>query len=280
MIGIFSGNSKPSAAKDFLQEFVTEVITLEKGGFVYKSRSFEFCVSAFVCDAPARSFTKNVKAHSGYSSCEKCTQTGVWEGRVTFPDIDAVRRTDDTFRLMEDDEHHKGPSPLEGTSIGMVSQFPLDYMHLVCLGVMRRLLNLWMKGPLRTRIQSKVVNEISTTLEGLKSCIPIEFARKPRSLEEVNRWKATEFRQFLIYTGPIALIGKLSDVLYDNFMLLSVAIFILLNPSLCSLPAYVDYAEKLLILFVEHYTEVYGKEMVVYNVHGLIHLGCSSRNWC
>lgn len=95
--------------------------------------------------------------------------------------------------------------------------FPIDYMHLVCLGVVRRLLFLWRKGPLKTRLPSRMLSLISESLLMLKPCIPHEFARKTRSLLEVDRWKASEFRMFLLYTGPVVLQGILSDVLYKNF---------------------------------------------------------------
>jgi len=42
-------------------------------------------------------------------------------------------------------------------------------------------------------------------LASVRKHISDEFARKPRSLSEVKMWKATELRQFLLYTGPIAL---------------------------------------------------------------------------
>lgn len=69
---------------------------------------------------------------------------------------------------MADEGHHLGSSPLVATSLGMVSGFPLDYMHLVCLGVMRWLLHLWLKGPLACRLSGE--NSLWETLEDQKKC--------------------------------------------------------------------------------------------------------------
>lgn len=124
----------------------------------------------------------------------------------------------------------------------MVSQFPLDYMHLVCLGVMKR------------RLGSRVIDGISQHLLNLNSHIPSEFARKPRSLKEIDRWKATEFRQFLLYTGPVVLAEILHPNMYNNFLILSVGIHILINKGLCQ--RYNDYAEQLLKTFVTHFYQI------------------------
>lgn len=111
---------------------------------------------------------------------------------------------------------------------------------------------------------------ISNALMALKEYIPADFARKPRALAERQRWKATELRQFLLYTGPVVLSDVLALPLYQNFMLLPVSIFILSNPKLClALNAFVH---SLLVSFVEHFTQLYGQEHIVYNVRGLIHL--------
>lgn len=213
---------------------------------------------------------KNVKGHTGYHGCEKCTQQGVWKGRMTFPETDATLRTDEDFNNMIDEDHHVGPSPLKDLSIGMVTQFPLDYMHLVCLGVTRRLISMWTNGPLQVRLGSRVVSRLSKSLVNMKNSVPREFARKPRSLSHRDRYKATEFRQFLLYTGPVVLARAVPDAIYKNFMLLFVGISVLVSPSLCQ--EYCDYAHDLLVLFVNHYSKLYGKDMVVYNIHGLVHL--------
>lgn len=39
----------------------------------------------------------------------------------------------------------------------------------------------------------------------LREHVSREFARKPRGLAELDRMKATKFRQFLLYTGIIVL---------------------------------------------------------------------------
>ena len=59
--------------------------------------------------------------------------------------------------------------------------------------------------------------------------MPSEFARQPRQLSEMDRWKATEFRQFLLYTGPVALHGILHTDVYKHFLVLSVAVLLLLD---------------------------------------------------
>ena len=71
--------------------------------------------------------------------------------------------------------------------------------------------------------------KISSVLTGLQKAIPAEFARKPRSLSELARWKATEFRQFLLYTGIVVLKNNVHESIYKNFLLLSMAICILTN---------------------------------------------------
>lgn len=104
----------------------------------------------------------------------------------------------------------------------------------------------------------------------MRDYIPTEFARRPRSLAERNRWKATEFRQFLLYTGPVVLKGVLQSQIYDNFMLLSTGVYIFVSSEYCLRMN--DLANSLLISFVQHFSQLFGPEFLVYNVHGLVHL--------
>jgi len=172
-------------------------------GITCNDKHYNLALSdAVVCDTPARAFVKNVKGHAGYFGCDKCMQEGKHvKGRMTFPETSAKLRTDNSFRTKANEEHHLSSCPFTSIKVDMIRNFPLDYMHLTCLGVVRRLLYLWIKGPLETRLDQRSVKEISHMLVLFSEQIPSEFARKPRSVEYLDRWKATELRQFLLYAG-------------------------------------------------------------------------------
>jgi len=280
VIGLFAGMAKPKNVAEFLLDFVIEAKRLQDEGFLISGKRVYLRFHSFVCDAPARSFLKNIKSFSGYHGCERCTQTGQYfSGRMTFPDTACTLRTDQGFLDMSDDEHHLSdvPSPLVELSLGMVSGFVLDYMHLICLGVVRRLLVLWLRGPLPIRLSATVIAEINNNMMALRHCIPCEFARKPRSLSDIDRWKATEFRQFLLFTGPVVMQNRIPEEFYKNFLLLHAAVTCLLTPDLCI--NYTDFAQKLLVKFVEHGCKLYGQEFAVYNVHSIIHVADDARRF-
>jgi hypothetical protein len=270
IVGIYCGSSKPNDLNAFFEQFVAECKSLVSNGLTVCNELFTVELNSFVCDAPARAMVKNIKGHSGYFGCDKCKQEGEWHGKVTFPLTNAPLRNDLEFDEMIDEEHHLGPSPLQSLPLGLVTGFPLDYMHLVCLGVMRRMLLCWVKGPLSTRLGTVKANLLSTNLISLIPHIPREFSRKPRSLVELLHWKATELRQFSLYTGPVALQNVLSAPLYEHFLLLSVGISLLINPKWCVKQC--EYSKNLLITFVNNMKILYGSGMMVYNVHGLVHL--------
>ena len=102
--------------------------------------------------------------------------------------------------------------------------------------------------------------------------MPREFARQPRSLFDVERWKATEFRQFLLYTGPMILRKVLTRDMYEHFLSFSVAISILLESREEKRIEYLRFARDLLQHFVNKSVDLYTDIFVVFNVHNPLHL--------
>lgn len=74
----------------------------------------------------------------------------------------------------------------------MVQAFQIDYIQKVCLDVMKKLLITLMRGPrAHYRLYSSQIKQITEKPVSLTPYVPREFAGKPISLEEVDRWKAT-----------------------------------------------------------------------------------------
>lgn len=197
VIGVFYGQSKPSPLHSYLTDFIEELFLLLKNGLKVNDKYFNIKIHSFVCDAPARAYIKQIKNHNGYSCCEKCEENGTYfEKRIILRSTNAIKRTDESFVLQRDEDHHIGVSPLLELKCGMVTQFPLDYMHAVCLGVTKKLLHTWENGKCNVRLRYRLIHSLSKKLVAFSSFIPSEFNRKPRSLTDLSRWKATEFRSF------------------------------------------------------------------------------------
>lgn len=99
------------------------------------------------------------------------------------------------------------------------------------------------------RLSGRQIDSFSACLESLKSDIPDEFARKPQPLKHIDRWKATEFRQFLLYIALVILKDIQKPEYYTHFNTLHTAVSILSSAKLCI--SYNTYAQDLLLSFVK-----------------------------
>lgn len=203
LVGLFHGHSKPNNFNVYINPFVDDMKDLHNNGIKINGKTINVRLDAIICDAPARAYLTLTKSHSGYFGCSKCTQQGELGNCVNFPQINSPLRTDESFKNQMQEEHHLGESLLLDLDFGMVSQIPLDYQHLVCLGVAKRYLLRLTNGSRAHRLTNDQIEDFNEALQAMKTCIPLEFTRKPRLLDSVAKWKATECRQFLLYTGPI-----------------------------------------------------------------------------
>lgn len=275
-IGIYYGKEKPSDSNSFLKYFVEKANNLINNGIEIENKVFKVKIDALCCDAPAKSFLLKTKGHSGFFSCSRCEHEGEYLlNRICFPYTSPNRRppkrTHQNYITKSKEEHHIGNISVLSTltNFDCVNDFFLDYQHLVCLGVVRKLILLWVKGPIPIRYASWKIKEISKALVSLKTNIPCEMARKPRSLELINRWKSTELRMFIVYLGCTVTKPVLSNKHWTHLINLSLAMIILLSPDY---GCHLDIAQKLLNNFVKNFEILYGRHLISHNVHGLTHL--------
>lgn len=161
VVGIHKGEHKPADSNDLVHMFVDELSNLINNGIVFNKKKYSVKFQCLVCDAPAKSYILKTKQHNGYYSCSKCTVKGVHENhKLFFPKYQqehAVLRTDQKF-LNQEYEHNPDEDSHDQYQIGetLMKKIPgfrpitdvvLDYMHLVCSGIMLKLLMLWVQDP-------------------------------------------------------------------------------------------------------------------------------------
>ena len=81
---------------------------------------------------------------------------------------------------------------------------------------------------------------------------------------------ATEFRQFLLYIGPVILKDILPERMYVNFLNFSVTIYVLCSPKFYR--HYLNHITYLIRNAVTQFAEIYGSEEVTFDFHALLHI--------
>ncbi|XP_045767783.1 uncharacterized protein LOC123869091 [Maniola jurtina] len=279
VVGVYEGTNKPVDLNSFLQPFVDELLELYRNNLkLTTQQNIETTTTvnlrAIICDSPARALIKGVCNFNAKHGCLKCNVVGEYSHvshTVTFQETNSVRRNDTDFRAKKYGDHHKRDSPFLQLPIDMVEDFPVgDSLHLVDLGIMKRLLFGWRDGNLGKLTTKWSTRDIAKVTQFIMSCrMPREIHRNLRGLHDLSNWKATEYRTFLLYASFIILKDVLAYGPYHHFLNFFCAV------TICSSQQHFQFlpiARMMLLYFVEHYRDHYGKEYITSNVHNLIHL--------
>lgn len=271
------GVSKPQNL-EFLNDVVEEMRDISRNGVKFNGRTFDVDFSAHICDTPARRMVKSTMSFNSFFGCDYCESRAISDGkRLIWTQTDFVERTDESFRQRRQSGHHKPlRSPFEDLPCDMINAFPYDVMHLYS-GLMMRILNWITSGPkivshdVPCRISASKLLLLNERLKVLRQYIPNCFARRPRTLKELQRFKATEMRQLLLYTSKVVF----RDILatqnhYEHMCGLSIACSLLCDSS--KVESSIDLCSNLFKSFVSKCRQLYGDSFLVYNVHSLLHL--------
>ena len=281
--GIYCSNKVADGKKDekvmpapseLLHDFLKD-ISDNSEGIVTDSGLKSIKLGIFCCDAPVRASLKAIIGHSGYNSCERCVQHGDRVCAVILPSTGCPLRTDESFTLKSDPDHHHGRSCLEDQHFPMVSGFVLDYMHSAALGTMKRLLSHWCsinRHAKKTHLSTRQKSLFDSSLAKIRFCIPSEFNRKLEGgINKFSRWKASELRNFMLYIGVVLLADEdiISPKIYRSFLCFSIAMKILLSEAQDeNMPVVKSLMQKFIKLCISQY----GKSFVAYNIHSMEHL--------
>ena len=106
---------------------------------------------------------------------------------------------------------------------------------------------------------------------------PQDLSRTPRSLRDSGHWKASEYRNWLLYYSVSVLFGIMTPRHLDHWCLLVSALFVLLQDKVTV--AALQRAEHKLVAFTRGVGSLYGQEHMTSNVHACLHLGESVRSF-
>lgn len=211
----------------------------------------------------------------------KCDVEGKYSyvsNTIIFSDLGAAERTDKSFREQHNPNHHRGKTPLLDLPIDMVRDFPVgDELHLLHLGLMKKLLNAFRTGKFGSCTKWSKINEkeIDAYLTSCKK--PFEIHRNIRGLDEMARWKGTEFRTFLLYTSLVVLKKFLPIKYYNHYLLFYCAVVIMGSRYHC--PKLLNIADEMIKVFLNLFKKLYGIEHFTSNLHNLSHLADEVRRF-
>lgn len=280
--GLYHGLEKPNMY-DFCGPMVTEFNYLSSVGIFVKDRIFKIFITAALLDLPAKSILSQIKQYNSYNACNFCQH----EGERTTKGVRYTYKWPLTLRthrsMLEDMKKVqqnpnatfngvKGISPLVPFEhFDLAKSFPIDYMHAVLLGVTKSLLQFWTETKNKrapfyiTKPKRDILN---ARLSNIK--IPSYINRRPRSLDQLKYFKASEYRSLLLFYLPVCLKNLLPKKYIVHLRTLSSSIYKLLEPKITNED--LDIVERKLLSFAQDYESFYGKSNMTMNVHTLLHL--------
>lgn len=240
-----------------------------------------------IFDLPAKASALCVKQYNGMYGCTVCEHPGKRlsnRANVYLPDTYCIRTHASVVKAAEEAERTnepvlgvKGTSPLTSV-LDLVASIPVDYMHAVLEGATKWLTNAWFKSENHRQpyYLGRCLSQIDKLF--LEQRPPQEFSRPPRSIKKhLKFWKASEFRNWLLYYSLPILLNYLPPLYWHHYALLVCAIHILLKDHITY--ASLDAAEQMLTDFHLLLPELYGEDSCTPNAHLLTHLTKYVRLW-
>ena len=197
--------------------------------FISDLNNNRITIDAAIMDNLKRAIVKCVKNHASTHPCEYCEATAVKykdasmsKIQLTWPPSTmngrhrtktGLRRILNSIQESEEQLDSKYLKGIKGKSVlfdqenfDFILDMPAEYMHLICLGIVKKMIELTYKvGKKRKRITKrkrsppKLFNDL---IRSVKS--PRESSRRVRNLD-ISTFKAQEYKNILLFYFPIIL---------------------------------------------------------------------------
>lgn len=273
--GVYKGRHKPSNAHEFFEPLITEITeVIANGGIDIKGQRLPLRIRCFIGDAPARAMVFNHFGQNSSKPCSKCKVEGTYIGNrrpLVYLGTQCELRTDEECRNCVDDDHHRGHSALSPLPMNLVNDVPFEGMHLLYLGNVKKFCEGQVDNKFSCpKLSGRKLEILNSRMIQLTEYCPTEFNRRPREITQYKHFKATEYRQFLLYTAPAVLLNVLDEEYYLHVMILHCVTRLLVSEN--TQPVMYDFCQSSLESYVRLCETLYGESFISYNVHGLLHV--------
>ena len=160
---------------------------MRNNGFKINNVDYVLGNILIIADTPAKSLIMGTKSHTGYDSCPYCKVYGeYYKGRVVFVSKGYPRTDSDYKNLSESNQLVSSPLL---TSNDFLCDIPVDCMHACYLGVMKKLLNIYVGGvkhEVRAILSKEKQDALNQQLLFVRKHTRREFQRHVRPIKDLS----------------------------------------------------------------------------------------------
>ena len=290
--GLWFGKSKPNM-QVFLKPIVENLNELSNTGIecniAGETRRIKMFTVCCCVDSAARPPMQGLIQYNGAFGCSWCEHPGVYSKddkciKYTIADGNYDLRTkakakQDIAQVKETNQTIKGfkyETPLvDLIGFNIINGFVVDYMHNILLGIVRTYAKYWTSRGNEYSLSKRQIRLVDKVL--IKLTPHTQIGRLSRPTKYIRYWKARECENWLLYySGPI-LSQLLPNKYVEHWAKFVEAVHILLQKEISVQD--LDIADFLLHEFVFDSENLYGIKSMTYNMHQLLHLAASVRDW-
>lgn len=170
-VGLYYGEHKPNCM-EYFEPFVTEMKELKERGVIISIEGDEYVfiplVTHCVVDLPAKRMIQCIKQFNGRDACTYCKHPGTdVKGKkkmIRYTNGEYAPRSDiETLKSMSKKSFDSPNDGVMGMSclvslpkLKIIGGFGIDYMHCVCLGLTRKLMNFFINPKYHKRASIQI----------------------------------------------------------------------------------------------------------------------------